>query len=91
MPQIFLEYKPLVEEAEFLAFWSAFVKDQLREATIEEGQIYRVREGLFLGVVSFAHPNRSAVMELFGDSDEDEGNMQSICKSIRLKYTTQKL
>lgn len=91
MPQIFLEYRPLASEAEFIAFFKAFSKENKEEGTITNAELFKVREGLYLASIAYEPEQHQRALLLYGDSNQDEGNMQSLCKEIRLKYTTKKL
>ncbi|MEY2963911.1 MAG: hypothetical protein RL754_1172 [Bacteroidota bacterium] len=91
MPQIFLEYKPLSEEDEFIGFWNAFRQENIKESYITDAELFKIREGLFLGSIAYSSEHHKMVHLLYGDTNKDEGNMQSVCKNIHLKYTARKL
>lgn len=91
MPLIFLEYKPLCSEREFSNFWQFVSEGQVNDGMVNEARLFKIREGLFIGMVGFEPENRSAVMEIYGDTTTDGSNLKSLCKTIRLKHTAKEL
>lgn len=91
MPLIFLEYKPLCSEREFSNFWNFISEGQLEEGYVSESRLFKIREGLFIGMVQFDPRFRSEIMEVYGDSQVEGSNLKSLCKTIRLKYTAKEL
>jgi len=59
MSLIFLEYKPLCSEREFSNFWQFVSKDRLNDGMVNEARLFKIREGLFIGMVGFEPENRS--------------------------------
>jgi len=91
MPLIFLEYKPLCSEREFTRFWEFISEGQKNDGSIEESRLFKIREGLFLGMINFKPKYRDEIMSIYGDTGEEGTNLKSLCKSIRLKYNTKEL
>lgn len=87
MPHLFLEYKPLIEdEREFISFWNKVKSVSLKEGITPAADLYKVREGLFLAVIEFTHESRTAIQDRFGENSAEGIDMNSACKSIRIKY-----
>lgn len=91
MPQIFLEYKPLCSEREFSNFWQFISEGQLNDGVVKEARLFKIREGLFIGMVGFDPAHRNEVMETYGDTNVEGSNLKSLCKTIRLKHTAKEL
>lgn len=91
MPLIFLEYSPLCSEREFSNFWQFVSEGQLNDGIVNEARLFKIREGLFVGMVGFEPQNRIQVMEVYGATNEEGSNLKSLCKSIRLKHTAKEL
>lgn len=91
MPLIFLEYKPLCSEKEFTRYWEFVSEGQRNDNAIEEARLFKIREGLFLGMVNFNPKYREDIMAVYGDSLDEGSNLKSLCKSVRLKYNTKEL
>lgn len=91
MPLIFLEYKPLCSEREFSNFWQFVSAGQMNDGLVNEARLFKIREGLFIGMISFEPENRAEVMQIYGDSNTEGSNLNSICKTIRLKHTAKEL
>jgi len=91
MPLIFLEYKPLCSEREFTRFWEFISEGQKNDGTIHESRLFKIREGLFLGMIHFDPKNREDIMAIYGDTGQEGTNLKSLCKSIRMKYNTKEL
>ena len=78
MPLIFLEYKPLCSEREFSNFWQFVSEGQVNDGMVNEARLFKIREGLFIGMVGFEPENRSAVMEIYRDPNTDGSNLKSL-------------
>ena len=53
MPQIFIEYKPLVGEDPFIKHWQKCRALHMKVGLVLNSELYKIREGLFLGMIDF--------------------------------------
>ncbi|MGB1152269.1 MAG: hypothetical protein ACPG9B_05870, partial [Schleiferiaceae bacterium] len=69
MSLIFLEFRPLCSEKEFSRYWRGLRSRHQKEGLILQSDLFKVREGLFLGQVEFEDTQRSNVLSYY-DSKE---------------------
>ncbi len=87
MSLIFLEFRPLCSEREFSRYWSSLRKRHQKEGLILQSDLFKVREGLFLGQVEFNDTQRQNVLSYYDSKDEHSDALQGMCKSIRMIYS----
>ena len=87
MSLIFLEFRPLCSEKEFYRYWRSLRSRHKKEGLIIQSNIFKVREGLFLGQVEFEDTQRSNVLSYYDSKESQSDTLQGMCKSIRMIYT----
>jgi hypothetical protein len=87
MSLIFLEFRPLCSEKEFSRHWKALRSRHQKEGLIKESDLFKVREGLFLGQIEFDDTQRSNVLSYYNSKESQSDTLQGMCKSIRMIYT----
>ena len=87
MSLIFLEFRPLCSEKEFSRHWKALRSRHQKEGLIKESDLFKVREGLFLGQIEFDDTQRSNVLSYYNSKESQSDMLQGMCKSIRMIYT----
>jgi hypothetical protein len=87
MSLIFLEFRPLCSEKEFSRHWKALRSRHQKEGLIKESDLFKVREGLFLGQIEFDDTQRSNVLSYYISKESQSDTLQGMCKSIRMIYT----
>ena len=87
MSLIFLEFRPLCSEKEFSRYWRSLRSRHKKEGLILQSDLFKVREGLFLGQVEFEDTQRSNVLSYYDSKESQSDTLQGICKSIRMIYT----
>ena len=86
MPQIFIEYKPLVGEDAFIKHWHHCRASHMKDGLMLNSELYKIREGMFLGMIDFNPNHREEILTLYTDHRKDQSGMQTICKSIPFNY-----
>ena len=87
MSLIFLEFRPLCSEKEFSRHSKALRSRHQKEGLIKESDLFKVREGLFLGQIEFDDTQRSNVLSYYNSKESQSDTLQGMCKSIRMIYT----
>ena len=87
MSVIFLEFRPLCSEKEFSQYWRSLRNRHKKEGLIMQSNLFKVREGLFLGQVEFEDTQRSNVLSYYDSKESKSDTLQGMCKSIRMIYT----
>ena len=87
MSVIFLEFRPLCSEKEFSQYWRSLRNRHKKEGLIMQSDLFKVREGLFLGQVEFEDTQRSNVLSYYDSKESKSDTLQGMCKSIRMIYT----
>ncbi|HAF47281.1 MAG TPA: hypothetical protein DCG83_06320 [Cryomorphaceae bacterium] len=87
MSVIFLEFRPLCSEKEFSQYWRSLRNRHKKEGLIMQSDLFKVREGLFLGQVEFENTQRSNVLSYYDSKESKSDTLQGMCKSIRMIYT----
>ncbi len=87
MSVIFLEFRPLCSEKEFSQYWRSLRNRHKKEGLIMQSDLFKVREGLFLGQVEFEDTQRSDVLSYYDSKESKSDTLQGMCKSIRMIYT----
>ena len=87
MSLIFLEFRPLCSEKEFSRYWRILRNRHKKEGLIMQSDLFKVREGLFLGQVEFEDTQRSNVLSYYDSKESKSDTLQGMCKSIRMIYT----
>lgn len=87
MSLIFLEFRPLCSEKEFSQYWRSLRNRHKKEGLIMQSDLFKVREGLFLGQVEFENTQRSNVLSYYDSKESKSDTLQGMCKSIRMIYT----
>lgn len=87
MSLIFLEFRPLCSEKEFSRYWRSLRSRHKKEGLILQSDLFKVREGLFLGQVEFMDAQRSNVLSYYDSKESQSDTLQGMCKSIRMIYT----
>ena len=87
MSLIFLEFRPLCSEKEFSQYWRSLRNRHKKEGLIMQSDLFKVREGLFLGQVEFEDTQRSDVLSYYDSKESKSDTLQGMCKSIRMIYT----
>ena len=91
MSLIFLEFRPLCSEKEFSRYWRSLRNRHKKEGLIMQSDLFKVREGLFLGQVEFEDTQRSDVLSYYYSKESKSDTLQGMCKSIRMIYTARRL
>mgnify|MGYP004347238075 CR=1 FL=1 len=91
MSVIFLEFRPLCSEKEFSQYWRSLRNRHKKEGLIMQSDLFKVREGLFLGQVEFENTQRSNVLSYYDSKESKSDTLQGMCKSIRMIYTARRL
>jgi hypothetical protein len=87
MSLIFLEFRPLCSEKEFSRYWISLRSRHKKEGLIMQSDLFKVREGLFLGQVEFEDVHRTNVLSYYDSKESESDTLQGMCKSIRMIYT----
>ena len=58
----------------------------MKDALVLNTELYKIREGMFLGMIDFNPYLREEVLTLYTDHHKVQSGMQTICKSIHFKY-----
>ena len=64
MPQIFIEYKPLVGEDAFIKHWQQCRALHMKDGLVLNSELYKIREGMFLGMIDFNPDHREKLFSL---------------------------
>jgi hypothetical protein len=58
----------------------------MKDGLVLNSELYKIREGMFLGMIDFNPDHREQILTLYTDHHKVQSGMQTICKSIHFKY-----